>query len=329
MSELLTFYAPASSGNLSVGFDALGLALSPTSGALLGDRVTLELLSAPPAHPAPQVPFLLEVSGEFAHKLPADLTRNVIYRASVLFVQALKARGLTPRPLALTLLKSLPVGSGLGSSGCSAVASLVALNHAHDNPLSSNELLRLMGALEGELSGGVHYDNVAPSYLGGLQLMSSEGEGDEAPLCVRLPSFDAWRWVLCYPGVSLSTAEARAVMPSHYPLRDCLSYGRRLATFVHASHEGLEDLAASRLHDVLAEPYRAPLIKGLAELKERVKELGGLAAGISGAGPTLFAVARGDEQAATLEAWMREHLEQGPEAFTLICEIDHQGARLL
>ena len=314
----LTVYAPATSANLNVGFDVLGLALKPLEGGYLGDHV--ELIER--AEGAPE--FELKLRGRFAQRLPPDPELNVVTSCWRHFKEALSARGEPVKPVQLTLYKELPVGSGLGSSACSVVAALLALNIAHGAPLSEAELLRLMGTLEGSVSGSVHYDNVAPSYLGGLQLIMGEGE----PLSYTLPHFAEWRWVLCYPGTSLSTSEARGALPSAYPLSDCLSYGRSLAGFVHACHVGDEGLAARLMRDVIAEPYRAPLIQGLGALRAYEAEREGvLASGISGAGPTLFGVARTSGEAEALEAWMRDALIQGPEGFTLICELDPHGAR--
>lgn len=316
----LKVYAPATSANLNVGFDVLGLALQPTDGSLLGDIVTIE----PGEERGPSLE--LEVTGPFAHKLPQDPSDNLISASWISFREALRLRGAEPMPLRLTLHKGLPVGSGLGSSACSVVAALHGLNLAHGEPLSRGELLTLMGSMEGRVSGSVHYDNVAPSYLGGLQLVLAEGEQMSCPL----PCFERWRWVLCYSGVSLSTAQARGALPSHYTLSDCLSYGRALAGFIHACHTGDEALALGLMRDVIAEPYRAPLTPGLRRLRRYVEGTGELlVTGISGAGPTLFALVNGDEHAARLAEWMRAHLIERDEGFVVICKADQRGARSL
>lgn len=151
-------YAPASSANLSVGFDVLGAALAPIDGSLLGDRVLVEEGTSP---------FSLSSVGHYAHKLPDDPKKNILYDCWVGYGEALVKRGLALKPLHMVLEKNLPVGSGLGSSACSVVAALEGLNAFHDNALNQHDLLLLMGEMEGRISGSVHYDNVAPSYLGG------------------------------------------------------------------------------------------------------------------------------------------------------------------
>ncbi|MDQ9615223.1 homoserine kinase, partial [Serratia marcescens] len=109
-------------------------------------------------------------------------------------------------PVAMRLEKNMPIGSGLGSSACSVVAGLMAMNEFCNRPLDETTLLGLMGELEGRISGSVHYDNVAPCYLGGLQLMLEE----EGIISQEVPCFDDWLWVMAYPGIKVSTAEARA-----------------------------------------------------------------------------------------------------------------------
>lgn len=107
-------------------------------------------------------------------------------------------------PVAMTLEKNMPIGSGLGSSACSVVAALMAMNEHCGKPLNDTRLLALMGELEGRISGSIHYDNVAPCFLGGMQLMIEEND----IISQQVPWFDEWLWVLAYPGIKVSTAEA-------------------------------------------------------------------------------------------------------------------------
>jgi homoserine kinase len=162
----------------------------------------------------------------------------------------------------MVLEKNLPVGSGLGSSACSVVAALEGLNAFHGDLLDEHAMLLLMGEMEGRISGSVHYDNVAPCYLGGLQLVVEEG----GVISQGIPVFEQWYWVVCYPGTVVSTAAARAILPAQYRRQDCLTYGRRLAAFVHASYTQQEPLAANSplwdLPNVFVTPHNSSAASG-------------------------------------------------------------------
>lgn len=307
-------FAPASMGNVSVGFDLLGGALAPIDGTLLGDCVSIS---------AQEQGLDVATIGDFADKLPSDPKLNIVYDCAVAYQGALKAKGISYQGLKIVLEKLLPVGSGLGSSAASVVAALYALDEFYQNALTANELLLLMGQLEGQISGSVHYDNVAPSYLGGLQLMVDQ----PGQLCSEIPSFDSWYWVVAYSGASVSTAESRRIMPSDISLATTLKFGQNLATFIDASHKGDAELAAKVLVDVIAEPVRAAIIPGFTAAKRAMLELGAMASGISGSGPTLFAVTDDLEKAKLLEDYLKQHYLQTDEGFSHICKLDTQGAR--
>jgi len=170
--------------------------------------------------------------------------------------------------VAMTLEKNMPIGSGLGSSACSVVAALVAMNEFCGRPLSESKMLALMGELEGRISGSVHYDNVAPCYLGGIQLMLEEN----GIISQSIPAFDDWLWVLAYPGIKVSTAEARAILPAQYRRQDCIAHGRHLAGFIHACYSRQPQLAAKLMKDVVAEPYRTRLLPGFAQARQGVRK---------------------------------------------------------
>ncbi|CAM3895866.1 homoserine kinase [Xenorhabdus thuongxuanensis] len=306
---VIRVYAPASIGNVGVGFDVLGAAVSPIDGSLLGDCVSVSEAES----------FSLNNKGRFVGKLPADPKQNIVYQCWQLFCQRLGKE----LPVAMTLEKNMPIGSGLGSSACSVVAGLVALNEYADRPFNQHQLLDMMGELEGRISGGVHYDNVAPCYLGGLQLILSQ----EETTCLPVPTFDDWLWVMAYPGIKVSTAEARAILPNHYARKDIIEHGRHFAGFIHACHTQQSELATKLMQDVVAEPYRTQLLPGFANARDAVKTLGALACGISGSGPTLFAICNEKAVAEEVAHWLQQHYVQNDEGFVYICRLDLAGAR--
>jgi homoserine kinase len=312
----LVVYAPASTANVSVGFDVLGGALTPIDGQQLGDRVKIS---------EGKDAFTFDCVGRFAHKLPTDPKKNIVFDCYLAFKEALLKTDTALLNIDITLEKNLPVGSGLGSSSSSIVAALEALNALHKHPLDETVMLAIMGDMESIISGSVHYDNVAPCYLGGMQLMINEG----GVISQKIPSFKQWYWVVAYPGITISTAAARDILPAQYRLSETLTYGRRLGAFVHACHSNQPELASKMLRDVIAEPYRSQLIPGFKEAHQFAEQSGALAMGISGSGPTVFAVMTDLQQAQSLQNWLTENFLQNDEGFCHICHLDEQGARVL
>jgi len=318
----VSVFAPASIGNVNVGFDVLGLAVKPVDGTLLGDVVTVTH-----SNDGDQ----LAVTGNFAHKLPSDVKQNIVWHCLLLFNKALFASKQTIAAVKITLDKRMPVGSGLGSSACSVVAAIVGLNafyeKYHQFSFSAQTLLKMMGQMEAQISGSLHYDNVAPCFLGGMQLMVP----DQDIIARNLPQFEDCYFVMAYPGIEVSTKAAREILPSSYSRADLISFGQNLATFVDACHRGDKAQAFSVLTDVVAEPYRQEILLGYREAASYLTAAGCLAVGISGSGPTLFCVTDDAVKAQKFASWLREHYLQTPatgtsEGFVHICQVDSQGA---
>ncbi|CAG9410518.1 TPA: homoserine kinase [Providencia alcalifaciens] len=308
---MIKVYAPASIGNVSVGFDVLGAAVSPIDGSLLGDCVSIEAANT----------FSLENKGRFVSKLPKKMEHNIVYQCWELFCERLGKK----LNVAMTLEKNMPIGSGLGSSACSVVAALMALNEFADKPFDETALLGMMGELEGRISGSIHYDNVAPCYLGGLQLIIEQNGIISQPV----PAFENWYWVMAYPGIKVSTAEARAILPDSYSRHDIVNHGRYLSGFIHACHTHQPELAVTMIKDVVAEPYRTQLLPGFAKAREHAKQSGALACGISGSGPTIFTICDDKKIAEEMMQYLQQHYIQNDEGFVHICRLDMAGARTI
>jgi homoserine kinase len=313
----VSVFAPASIGNVSVGFDVLGLAVKPIDGALLGDVVTVSATSDESS---------LTVEGDFADKLPSNKEDNIVWSCLLLFNEALINAEKTPVNVALVLDKKMPVGSGLGSSACSVVAALAGLNayyaKYHDFSFTENVLLKMTGQMEAQISGSLHYDNVAPCYLGGLQLMVP----DENVISRTLPVFEDCYYVMAYPGIEVSTKAARDVLPTSYSRSDAIVYGQNLATFVDACHRQDKQQAFSVLTDVIAEPYRKNLLPRYQISRDYLIAQGALAVGISGSGPTLFCVCDSKQQAQQFALWLQDNYLQTTLGFVHVCQVDNTGA---
>ncbi|QCI18749.1 homoserine kinase [Buchnera aphidicola] len=306
---MIKIYAPASIGNVGVGFDILGAAIEPINGDLLGDCVTIQLSEN----------FELLNKGIFSNQLPVNNKQNIVWKCWYKFCRVINKN----IPVSIVLEKNLPIGSGLGSSACSIVATLVAINEIFDNPLNKKELLSLMGEIEGEISGSIHYDNVAPSYLGGIQLILE----DDDVISQQIPHFKTWFWIVAWPGIKLSTAEARKILPKKYTQDICIKNSRCLASFIHASYSQQSDLAAKCMKEFIAEPYRSKLLPDFLKNKEQIKKLGAISCGISGSGPTIFAISENIENAQKISLWLTKNYLQNKTGFVHICYIDTKGVR--
>ena len=305
-------FAPVSIGNFSVGFDLLGLAVTPINGELLGDIVSVKASDH----------YALSCSGEYADVLPKDSATNLVTMAHDLFVKTMALKGRPTSTVSMHLEKRLPVGSGLGSSSSSSVAALYALNKFFGEVLSIDDLLMLAGQLEGEVSGSIHYDNVAPCLLGGLQLMT---DVTQQP-CVSVPFPDSWQLVVSYPGIKVATKEAREMLPEKIDLARSIKFAQNLSVFVHALHSQDEVMAASVLFDVIAEPNRKKLIPGFESYRDYSKSMGALAFGISGSGSTVFAITNNQKISNKIQKYAVNTFCQ-KEGFSHICRVDNFGVR--
>ncbi|WP_343189745.1 homoserine kinase [Buchnera aphidicola (Takecallis taiwana)] len=306
---MIKIYAPASIGNINVGFDVLGVAISPENRELLGDCVTIKANNTLHFHN----------TGEFACQLPQNIEQNIVWKCWNHFCNIIGKK----IPVSITLEKNMPIGSGLGSSACSISATLVAMNQFCKQPLDERKLLSLMGKIEGEISGEPHYDNVAPCYYGGLQLIINENNY----ISQSIPVFKNWIWIVAWPGIKISTSSARSILPSQYNQKTCIEHSRLLSGFIHASHTQQENLAIQLMRDIIAEPYRIQLIPNFLEIKKKILTLGAINFGISGSGPTIFAICNDNISAQKISKWLKHHYLKNKTGFVHICKLDTQGTR--
>lgn len=272
MAASVTVYAPASVGNVAVGFDSLGLALETP-----GDLVTARLGGEPGVR-------LESVSGD-GGRLPREPEAN----SAAVAARAVVERSGRRVGLALSLDKGLPLASGLGSSGASAVAGAVAADRVLAVRLSEQELLAC--AMEGERAacGSAHADNVAPSLLGGIVLVRGQ-LGPGPPEAIRLPTPPGLAVAVVRPHLETLTEEARAILPASVSLAELVACSADLAAAVVALFRGDLALLGRALVDRVAEPVRIPGVRGGAAALAAARAAGALGASLSGSGPSLFAL---------------------------------------
>lgn len=305
--SLARAFAPASIGNVGVGFDLLGLAIA---GA--GDTVTVSRSAEPGVR-------IRAIRGSEV-ALPTEPEDNTAGRALL----SLLERAQPGFGLDVEIDKGIAYGSGMGGSAASAVAAVVAANALLDAPLDVDALYAC--ALDGEAvaSGGRHGDNVAPMLLGGLVLTV----GDATPL--KLPTPPGVYSVLVHPDCVLETRRARAALATPYALHEFVAQNGHLARFIAGLYRSDLELIGAGLRDDLVEPRRAALIPGFADVKQAALDAGALGASISGAGPSVFAWCLGLDAAERTGAAMRAAFAAHDlDSQTYISPLDAPGARLL
>ncbi len=268
-------WAPASVGNVAVGFDLLGHAVE-----VAGDRVRAERIPRPGSVEMGETawePGTLP-PGSTPPALPREAEANTAGAA----VLSLLAEAGADFGVRLTLRKGIPLGSGMGGSAASAVAALVAANELLEMPLSRQELYRHALAGEQVASGAAHGDNVGPQLVGGLAVAFPDR-------VMRLALPAPLHLALVHPHQVLETRRAREVLRDPFPLAAVVTQTANLARLLLACERGDAALLAGALRDVLVEPRRAPLIPGFEGAREAALEAGAVGAGISGGGPSVFA----------------------------------------
>lgn len=312
LGTVVSVFAPATVANLGPGFDALGLALGE-----LGD--TVEARGVPGE--AGRVT-IVAISGE-AGGIPLEAGRNCAGRAAAAVIERLDADRRPAGEVEMRLHKGMPQGSGLGSSASSAVAGAVAVNLLCGGSLGVADLLA--AALEGEMvaAGAAHADNVAPALLGGFTVVRSH----TPPAVTRLPLPDNLRVVIALPKLTISTREARAILPERVALADAASNWAHAAALVAAVARGDVPGIGAAVVDRVIEPVRSRLIPGFHDVRRAALDAGAFGCSISGSGPALFAIAlphtAGEVGVAMREAFRRHGLEAGCRT----CSPDNRGAR--
>lgn len=301
-------FAPASVGNVAVGFDVLGY-----SAPVAGDRVRAVRTKAPGVR-------IAAVKGVVTD-LPLEFERNTAGMAVAAMADALDL----DFGVELTIEKGIPLGSGLGGSAASAVAAVVAANALLDDPLDNLRLLRF--AMRGEMvaSGSAHIDNIAPSLYGGLVL----SVGIDNPHIKQIPVPAIVRSVLVRPHRVLETRGARAILGRTVALSDVVWQQANLAGVVAGCFTADLPLIAASLEDVLIEPQRKALIPGFQAVKDAAVSSGALGCSISGAGPTMFAWAEQETAAAVRDAMVAAFRREGSTCDAWITAIEPIGATIV
>jgi homoserine kinase len=276
MEKSIKVFAPATVANVTCGFDVLGFAVDNP-----GDEVVMKL------KPTPGIT-ISSITGD-GGKLTKDPELNTVGVSIIRLLNKLNSK----QGLDIQLHKKMPLGSGLGSSAASAVAGVFAANQLLGCPLSQEDLLPF--AMEGEriACGSAHADNVAPSLLGGFVIVRSYTPLD----VVKIPTPKELYATIIHPHIEVRTKDARSILRKDLSLHDAIKQWGNVAGLVAGLITSDYGLIGRSMEDVVAEPYRSMLIPGYYDVKNSALDAGALGGGISGSGPSVFALSKDEKTA--------------------------------
>jgi homoserine kinase len=274
-------FCPATVANLSCGFDVLGLCLDN-----IGDEMIISKSDEPGVR-------ITKITGA---DLPMETERNVAGVAAL----AMLSQWETDFGFEIEIHKKIRAGSGIGSSAASAAGAVFGINELLGRPFEAKDLVWFGGWGENLASGSYHADNVAPALLGGFTLIRGYNPLD----VIRIESPPDLYVVIIHPQIEIKTAEARAILEKEVSLKTAVAQWGNVGGFIAGLYTNDYDLIGRSLHDGVAEPYRKKLIPGFDDAKKAALAHGALGAGISGSGPSIFALCKGHESAMNVASAM-------------------------
>ena len=269
MKEIKVF-APASIANLSCGYDILGVCLDN-----IGDEITVRKTKKKGIT-------IKKVSGQ---KLSTDISVNVAGVSATALLNESKV----DCGFEIEIHKGIKPGSGIGSSAASSAGSVFAINKLIGEPYSNKELIKF--AMQGEMaaSGSKHADNVAAVLLGGFTFVRNSVENDYFKLNTPIEI----AFTVIHPKIELKTKDSRAVIKDKVSIKNMIEQSANLGAFISGLYTEDYDLIRRSVKDVVIEPLRSILIPKFEEIKSASINSGALSCGISGSGPSVFAICKG------------------------------------
>ncbi len=305
-TDKIKVFAPASIANVSCGFDIFGFALPD-----LGDFVEVWFNDTGKL-------IIESITG--AKGLPTEAALNVTTVAAQALFDAVGEK----RGVSFNIQKAVMPGSGLGSSSSAAVAGAFAVNELLGNPFARKELLPFAGKGELLASNQLHFDNVAPSLLGGFSVVRSNKEMDV--LAISYPN-DLWV-VAAHPQVEIKTKHAKRMLGRTMDISNAVIQWGNVAGLVVGLTSNDYNLIGRSMVDMLAEPKRSKLIPHYYEAKKATLVAGAIGTNIAGSGPTVFSFCKGQESAQkVMQAYKKVYSTSGLEVNYYVSKINPEGAK--
>ena len=306
MNELKIF-TPATIANVSCGFDVLGLALDT-----VGDEMTIRKVSQKGIR-------ITKITGQ---DLPLETHKNVAGVAAL----ALLAEIECDFGFEIEMNKRIKPGSGIGSSAASSAGAVWAINELLGKPFNLTDLVRF--SMEGErlATGVAHADNVAPALFGGFTLVRSTKPLDIVGI---LTPKELYATVI-HPQIEVKTSDARNILKTTVQLKDAIKQWGNIGGLISGLYTEDYKLIGRSLEDHIIEPIRSILIPAFDEVKSESLKAGALGCGISGSGPSIFALSKGESAALKVAKAMKSVYEKvGIDYDIHVSKINKQGIKIL
>jgi homoserine kinase len=304
MNEIKIF-CPATIANLSCGFDVLGVALDT-----IGDEMIVRKSDTPGIT-------ITKITGQ---DLPKETHKNVAGVAAVALLEKTDYTG----GIEIEIHKKIKPGSGIGSSAASSAGAVWGINELLNRPFTKQELVYF--AMQGEklASAVAHADNVAPAIYGGFTLVRSYTPLD----IIELPAPNELYATIIHPQIEIKTADSRKIIKSRITLENGIKQWANLGGLVAGLFKEDYDLIGKSIEDKIIEPIRSILIPAFDEVKQKSLKAGALGCGISGSGPSIFALSQGLKKAQSVAETMSQVYDNVGVDFEIhVSKINSQGIK--
>jgi homoserine kinase len=254
--------------------------------------------------------------------LPLETEKNVAGVAALAMLEAIE----TDFGFEIEIYKHIKAGSGIGSSAASSAGAVFGINELLGRPFTRKELV--LFAMQGEklASGNAHADNVAPALLGGFTLVRSSNPLD----IIKIESPSELYATVVHPQIELKTSDARSVLKQTVSLKSAITQWGNVGGLIAGLYTKDYDLIGRSLHDEIVEPLRSVLIPGFDLIKKTAYENGALGSGISGSGPSIFALSKGKETAEKIAKAMSAVYEEMNLPYEIhVSKVNDEGMKII
>ncbi len=307
MSTEIKIFCPATIANLNCGFDVMGLCLEG-----IGDEMVIRKVAEKGIK-------ITKITGA---DLPLETEKNVAGVAGLALIEVAKP----DFGFEIEIHKKIKAGSGIGSSSASAAGAVFGINELLGKPFTKHELVDFAMKGEAVASGCEHADNVAPCILGGFTLV----RGYEPLDVIKIESPDEIYAVVLHPHIEVKTSDARAVLKPEVSLKNAITQWGNLGGLIAGLYTKDYDLIGRSLNDVIVEPSRKHLIPNFDKVKNAALQNGALGSGISGAGPSIFALCKGENNAIAVARKMEDAYQNSGISFDIhISKVNDEGTKTI